>query len=212
VEPTAHQSDESTAVLFSRARRGDREAWDAVIGPCLRPLSEFAARWLPADVRSRIGPDDLVQEAVINAIAQLHRFEFRHRGAFLAYLRTSIRHRIVDELRRASRRRAAAPFIEPVDGARSPLQRIIDMQNVERYSRALARLGDRDRQLIVLRVEQQLSYSDVAARLGLSSEPAVRIAVKRALSRLARRLRQCDAMRTVGRNRTQLAAASFDDA
>ena len=152
MRPTAHQFDDSTAVLISRARGGDREAWDAVIGPCLRPLNEFAARWLPPAVRSRIGADDLVQEAIISGIAHLDRFECRHRGAFLAYLRTSIRHRIVDELRKASRRRAAGPCSEPVDGARSPLQRIIDQQNVERYAMALARLGARDRQLIMLRV------------------------------------------------------------
>ena len=78
----------------------------------------------------------------------------------------SIRHRIVDELRKASRRRAAGPFSEPVDGARSPLQRIIDQQNVERYAMALARLGARDRQLIMLRVEQRLAYSEVASWSG----------------------------------------------
>ena len=203
MKSTTHQSDESTAVLISRARGGDREAWDAVIGPCLRPLNEFAARWLPPAVRSRIGADDLVQEAILSGIAHLDRFECRHRGAFLAYLRTSIRHRIVDELRKASRRRAAGPCSEPVDGARSPLQRIIDQQNVERYAMALARLGARDRQLIMLRVEQHLAYSEVAARLGISNEQAVRMAVRRALSRLARRLRQCDAMKTIGRKRIQ---------
>ena len=197
MEPTAHQSDESTEVLLVRARGGDREAWDAVIGPCLRPLNEFASRSLPAAVRSRIGADDLVQEAVISSIAHLHRFEFRHRGAFLAYLRTSIRHKIVDELRKASRRRAAGPFTEAVDMARSPLQQVIDKENVERYSSALARLGDRDRQLIMLRVEQRLPYADVAARLGMSSEQAVRMAVKRALARLEKRLRQSDALRTL---------------
>jgi RNA polymerase sigma-70 factor (ECF subfamily) len=195
VNPTAHQSDETTAVLLVRARDGDPDAWDAVISPCLRPLNEFAARWLPAEVRSTISAEDLVQEAVVRGIAQLHRFEFRRRGAFLAYLRTSIRHRIVDELRKASRRRAAPPPIEPVDPARSPLQQAIDKQNDERYSMALARLRDRDRQLIVLRVEQQLPYSDVAARLGITSAQAVRVALRRALCRLARRLRQCDSTR-----------------
>ena len=188
MEPTAHESDESTEMLFVRARRGDRQAWDAVIGPCLRPLHEFASRSLPVAVRSRIGAEDLVQEAVVSGIAHLHRFEFRHRGAFLAYLRTSIRHKIVDELRKASRRRSAGRFTEPVDIARSPLQRVIDKQNVERYSLALAGLGARDRQLIDLRVEQRLSYSDVADRMGMSSQ-AVRVAVRRALLRVERMLR-----------------------
>jgi RNA polymerase sigma-70 factor (ECF subfamily) len=159
-------------------------------------LKEYATRSLPAAVRSRIGADDLVQEAVISGIAHLDRFEFRHQGALMAYLRTSVRHKIVDELRKASRRRAAGPFTEAVDLAPSPLQQVIHKQNIERYSTALARLGDRDQQIIVLRVEQRLPYADVAVRLRMSSAHAVRMAVKRALARLAYELRRSDAVRT----------------
>jgi RNA polymerase sigma factor (sigma-70 family) len=163
-----------------------------VISPLVRPLNEFAARLMPDQVRASVGPDDLVQDVLIKGMAQLHRFEFRHRGAFQAYLRTSIRHRIVDELRKASRRRVAALEAKPVDGARSPLEQAINKQNVKRYARALTGLGQRDQRLIVLRIEQQLSYSEMAAQLGVSSEHAVRVPVRRALLRLAHELRQID--------------------
>ena len=174
----------------AQARSGDREAWGAIIGPYLRPLKRFAARQLPAAVRATMSADDLVQEALMHGIAHLDRFEFRHKNAFYAYLRTSIHHRIVDELRKVHRRPAAVPLTDQVDPARSPLQQVIDKQNAQRYSMALARLRDRDRQLIVMRVEQHLAYSDIAARLGIATAHAVQVAVRRALHRLARTLEQ----------------------
>ena len=50
---------------------------------------------------------------------------------------------------------------------------------------ALLRLSERDRELIVARVELGLDYVDIAALLELSSIAAARVAVSRALVRLA---------------------------
>lgn len=175
----------------------DHAEWGALIGAYLPQLQRFAERRLPVEIRGTIGADDLVQEAVLGGIKQLHHFEFRHEQAFLAYLFTSIRHRIVDEIRRRRRQPALVPLAEHgnanVDPAMSPLQRVIATENMGRYARAFARLADRDRQLIVLRMERGLTYLDVAARLGMSTEVAVRMAIRRALRRLERKLNQLDA-------------------
>ena len=61
---------------------------------------------------------------------------------------------------------------------------------MRRYAKALACLGDRDRQLIVLRLVRGLSCLDVADRLGMRSEAAVHMAVKRAVQRLEKRLNE----------------------
>ena len=66
----------------------------------------FAQAHLPAHLRGTIAADDLVQEVVLSGIRQLHHLEFRHEHAFLSYLLTSIRHRIVDEIRRIRRQPA----------------------------------------------------------------------------------------------------------
>ena len=63
---------------------------------------------------------------------------------------------------------------------------------MRRCAKALARLADRDRQLIVLRVVWGLPCRDVAARLSMRTEAAVHMAVKRALRRLEIRLNQVD--------------------
>jgi RNA polymerase sigma factor (sigma-70 family) len=158
-------------------------------------LKRFAQAHLPAHLRGTITADDLVQEVVLSGIRQLHRLELRHEHAFLCYLRTSIRHRIVDEIRR-TRRQPTLVLHDygdwNVDLSVSPLQRLITRENLRRYAKALARLADRDRQLIVLRVVRGLSCLEVAVQLGMRSEAAVHMAVKRALRRLEKRLNEAD--------------------
>lgn len=171
----------------------NRAEWNAVIGGYLPQLKRFAQTHLPAHLRGTITADDLVQEVVLSGIRQLHRLEFRHERAFLSYLLTSIRHRIVDEIRR-TRRQPAVVLVSNwnVDPSVSPLQRLITRENVRRYAKAIACLADRDRQLIVLRLVRGLSCLDVADRLGMRSEAAVHMAVKRALQRLEKSLNEVD--------------------
>ena len=171
----------------------NRAEWNALIDRYLPQLKRFAQAHLPAHLRGTITADDLVQEVVLSGIRQLHRLEFRHEHAFLSYLLTSIRHRIVDEIRR-TRRQPALVLVGDwnVDPSVSPLQRLITRENLRRYAKALTCLADRDRQLIVLRLVRGLSCLDVADRLGMRSEAAVHMAVRRALQRLEKSLNEVD--------------------
>jgi RNA polymerase sigma-70 factor (ECF subfamily) len=169
--------------------------WNALISSYLPQLKQFATRHLPAQLYGRITPDDLVQEVVLSGLRQLPRLELRHEQAFLSYLLTSIRHRIVDEVRRTRRQPAFARDDGgnlSVDRGVSPLQRLITRESLRPYAKALACLAHRDRQLIVLRLVRGLSCLEVAARLGMPSAAAARMAVGRALRRLEKNLNQAD--------------------
>jgi RNA polymerase sigma-70 factor, ECF subfamily len=167
--------------------------WNALIGGYLPQLKRYARRHLPAQLDGTITPDDLVQEVVLSGLRQLPRLALPHERAFLSYLLTSIRHRIVDEVRR---KRHQPVFVLDDDGNRSadrrvsPLQQLITRESLRSYAQALAGLANRDRQLIVLRLVRGLSCMDVAARLGMPSDAAVRMGVRRALRRLKKRLNQ----------------------
>jgi RNA polymerase sigma-70 factor (ECF subfamily) len=130
--------------------------------------------------------DDLVQETVIRAVNRIGAFEPRHEGALQAYLRQAIVNRIRDEVRRRSR----CPGIDDLDpnqpdeGA-SPLQVAIGREALERYEAALQRLRPEDREAIVARVEMGFSYQEMAEAFRKPSEDAARMAVSRALLRLA---------------------------
>jgi RNA polymerase sigma factor (sigma-70 family) len=171
----------------------DRVEWNALIGGYLPQLKRFATRHLPSRLYGTITPDDLVQEVVLSGLRQLPRLELPHEQAFLSYLLTSIRHRIVDEVRRTRRQPASVLRDDGnwnVDRGVSPLQRLITRERLGRYAKALACLDERDRQLIVLRLVRGLSCLEVAVQLGMPSEAAVRMAVRRALRRLEKSLDQ----------------------
>jgi RNA polymerase sigma factor (sigma-70 family) len=179
----------STVDLLERARDGNEVAWEVMFRRCVRGLRRFAAGRLPGQCRGMNDTEDLVQDTVIRALSHLERFEPRHEGALLAYLRQSLLNRIVDEVRKTSRRPLSVALAEEhVDSGASPLEAAIGGQNVERYEMALARLKPRDREAILLRLEQQLSYEDLAVQLGMPSSNAARVAVKRALYRLAQEM------------------------
>jgi RNA polymerase sigma-70 factor (ECF subfamily) len=71
------------------------------------------------------------------------------------------------------------------DRSASPLEEAIGREAVDRYEAALARLRPEEREAIVARVEMDCSYQEVAQALDKPSADAARMAVSRALLRLA---------------------------
>jgi RNA polymerase sigma-70 factor, ECF subfamily len=173
----------------------NKAEWNTLLGGYLPQLKRFAVRHLPAQLHATITPDDLVQEVMLSGLRQLPRLRLPHEQAFLSYLLTSIRHRIVDEVRRNRRQ---PTFVLDDDGnwsadsGVSPLERLITRESLRPYAQALAGLAERDRQLIMLRLVQGLSCLEIAVQLGMPSDAAVRMGVKRALRRLKERLNQVD--------------------
>jgi RNA polymerase sigma-70 factor (ECF subfamily) len=74
---------------------------------------------------------------------------------------------------------------EHADAAPSPLEQAIGHEALTRYEGALARLRAEEREVIIARVELGQSYQQIAAGHGKASADAARMAVSRALVRLA---------------------------
>ena len=108
--------------------------------------------------------------------------------AFRAYLLRAVDHRIRDEMRRVGRRGTPAELDAetlPAADAPSPLQQAIDAEAWERYVRALGRLTDRERRLVVGRGELGYSFEQLALVDDRASAEAARKALRRALVRLS---------------------------
>jgi len=179
-------SDEPTIELVVRARQGDRLAMEALLQRCLPPLKRWAHGRLPPAARGRLDTGDLVQEAALHVLGNLGTFEPRHVGAMQAYLRQSVINRICDEIRRIGRQ--PPPLELPADhpsDSTSPLEDAIQQEEYEHYRDAVAQLSPRDRALIVARIEMQWSLAEIAHRYGLPTVDAARMAVNRAVKRLA---------------------------
>ena len=191
---TPGPSLESTAKLLVRAREGDRSAKNDLAGRYALMLRQWAHGRLPASARDLVDTSDLVQVTLQRAFARLDSFEPRREGALLAYMRQILLNQIRDESRRAKRRPAHDPLPDDLGDTMtpSPLEEIIGKESVRRYEEALARLSDRQREAIILRVELGLRYREVAEAVHAPSVNAARLMVARALVRLASIVRTVD--------------------
>ena len=177
---------DSTFDLVERAKSGDQEALNRLFARYLPSLRRWASGRLPRWSRDLMDTDDLVQETMVRAVNRLDRFESRHEGALQAYLRQAIVNRIRDEIRRTKRSPAATELDENAsDPGASPLEAAIGAEALDRYDAALGRLRPEEREAIVARVEMDGTYVQVAQALGKPSADAARMAVSRALLRLA---------------------------
>jgi RNA polymerase sigma factor (sigma-70 family) len=182
-------SPESTITLLDRYRGGDVDALNILYARYLGPLRRWARGRLPQWARDVGDTEDLVQDTLIQALGRLDTFEPRGAGALGGYLRQAILNRIVDRVRR--RRPPVVPEMPAeVAGAEpSPLEQLIGKQALDRYESALAQLKPEEREAVVGRLEFGLPYNELAAALGKNSPDAARMAVSRALLKIAESMR-----------------------
>jgi RNA polymerase sigma factor (sigma-70 family) len=176
----------SSLTLLGLARAGDRVALDRLIARYLPRLQRWASGRLPRWARDLAETQDLVQEALVQTFRNIEGFEARGDWALQAYLRQAILNRIRDELRKAKRRPAQVDLDpERPDDGRSPLEDAIGTETVERYEGALARLDAESREAIIAKIELGFSNQEIAELLGKPTANAARMAVQRAILRLA---------------------------
>jgi RNA polymerase sigma-70 factor (ECF subfamily) len=181
---------ESTLELLKRVHGGDRMAVDMLVERCLPPLRRWAHGRLPQYARSDYSTEDLVQEALLRALKRLNTFEARRVGALQAFLRQTVRNLICDEIRRTRHRHVSVTLPDEVaDEQLSTLEALIARESVEHYEKALKRLQPTDRELIVARFEMGLAFEDVAVATGKPTAAAARMAVTRAMNKLAAELK-----------------------
>lgn len=184
-EPSANDP-ESSVVLLLRARNGDDQALNELFQRYSRRLKIWAHGRLPAWARGPADTADVVQDTLLQVIRKVDAFVPEHDGAFLAYVRLTLRNNITDRIRQAQRRGPVEPLSS---GNRSPLpspeQDAIAAELLDRYEAALERLRPDQREAIIARIELRLSWPEVAASLKKPSIPAAQMAVSRALVRLA---------------------------
>ena len=95
--------------------------------------------------------------------------QFRGEGSLPAWIYTAGRNVAADEWRRRGRRREAdAPSGETWDRSPGVEETLVSRQEGERVAGALSRLPSRMRACLLLRVQDELPYSEIAGRLGIS--------------------------------------------
>jgi RNA polymerase sigma-70 factor, ECF subfamily len=150
------QSDDD---LMQLAREGVDSAFDELVRRYQAELLRVAARHLGG---SALGPD-LVQNTFLQVYAALDRYEAR--GTFRAYL-----HRVLlNQCRMA--RRSAQISLRALE--RSELERgtdephTLEREKCRDLERALNRLSDKLRDVVVLRYSSDLDYEEIAQALAV---------------------------------------------
>jgi RNA polymerase sigma factor (sigma-70 family) len=179
--------------LVRRIKAGDSAALDRLIARYLPRLRRWARRRLPSWARDLAETEDLVQETLFNAVRNLPAFEMRGEHSLRSYMKAAVRNRVHDEIKRVCRHPAGNALPETMASpSPSPMQRAIAREDLWRCRAALARLRAGDRRLILAALSEDLSSGELAIRMEMRSADAARVALARAVRRLAREMEALD--------------------
>ena len=190
LSPVLPERAQSSVTLVQRAQQGDERARNELCARYLPRLRRWTHGRLPGWAREHLDTEDIVQDALLQTIRRLDTFSPTHDHSFCAYLCQAVRNRVIDAVRRSTSRPGKSSL--SVDTAAldpSPFELAVGGETARRYDDALERLSESDRELIVARVELGLDYVEITALTGKASQSASRVAVSRALLRLATEMR-----------------------
>jgi RNA polymerase sigma-70 factor (ECF subfamily) len=181
------------------ARRGDRAALAKLLAahhPALRARAEFL---MDPAIKTRISPDDLLQEVYLDVARRIDRFEDRGPDSFLNWMQAILNQKLVDARRAAHRQVRDIDREVAVTGAATdshwnlldnlyadsgtPSRAVRREEALSAMLTCIDELSGSHREVIQLRYLEGLSVAEAGRRLG-KSEAAVAALTKRALTAL----------------------------
>ena len=199
IEPDSRE----TQALLEQVAGGDEEAYARLLERHRPRLLDFVDAHLDPQLRARLDASDVVQETQIEALRLLPDYVRRRPMPFRLWLRKTayqrllmLRRKHVNAARRSVGREVPLPdrsslllaqrLIAPSDSPSAHLHR---EELAERMRQALAQLSQADREVLLMRHYEDMSYDEMGCILGV--EPAsARKRTGRALVRLHKILTQ----------------------
>ena len=161
VRPKNAVSDESAWV--AQARRGDKAAF----GQLVKLHQKRALRMVLGMVGDLDTAMDIVQESFVRAYQALERFD--ESLPFYPWLSTIAGNLALNHIRKSSRESRLDDVVhERADPDPDPLEKLQLDETDRRFMAAVQELPEAYRTVFILRNFEELSYEDIAARLGIS--------------------------------------------
>ena len=161
-------SDPSDADLIRRWRDGDGRAATQLVERHSQAVARFVATQGERD-----DVDEVIQDTFVRAFGAID--SFRGESSFRTWLFT-IAKRLVLDRRRAERRSRVVGTVEEGDAVAQydALDSMVADESLQRVRQAVQSLSPKQREVFTLRVEQGLSYKEIAELIG-STEGATRV-------------------------------------
>jgi RNA polymerase sigma-70 factor (ECF subfamily) len=192
--------------LLRRARAGEGDARGRILEAYRSYLTLLARVQLGRDLRAKVDPSDLVQEAFLEAHRDFGQFQGQTEAELLAWLRRVLATSLADQARRYRGTRRRDPRLERrlaadldrssqalehglVAPGSSPSTRAQRGEEARRLAEALERLPADYRDVLLLRHVQGLTFPEIARRLGRTLD-GVKNVWLRGLGRLRRSLEE----------------------
>lgn len=168
-------SEESS--LIKKARQGDRESF----GLLYDVYAERIYRFVYVKTQHKETAEDIVSEVFMKAVRSITAFE-SEKGSFQAWLYRIARNAVIDHYRQ-KHHDASIEDAWDIPSASDPGRDTELRQSLEKVEAYLAGLPSEQRDIIIMRLWQELSFREIASALG-KSEAAAKMAFSRAIGKL----------------------------
>jgi len=180
---------EAIETLIQRCLQGDQAAWDAIVRMYRRKVFNVAYKF----VGKHDEAEDLAQEIFLKIFKSLDTFD--RRANFQTWLVSVSRNLCIDHYRSVRKERQTidravdASELAPASSDPGPMAALEQRDRLTLLRDALAALPDALRTAVLMRDIHELSYQEIADRLGLP-EGTVKSRINRGRAELARQIRK----------------------
>lgn len=189
---------EQTRVLLSRAKNGDQNALNEVLGRYQPFVLSVVRRRLGVRLRAFAESGDVVQETLLQVVKSIQGFQLEDDGAWCRLLAGIVENRIRTLARKTKRLPASgvegAAASAAVDDGHTVTEQVEEREQRDLLALAMEQLPDHYRECLELRLHGELPFKEIAGALG-KTEQATFSLHRRAMEALTL---QCDSLRSQG--------------
>ena len=170
--------------LFEKARAGDRESFEDLVGRSIGRLKSLVRRRIGSPLRRQVDVEDVLQETLLRAFQSLGKFRWESEDKFFGWLGGIAENLILHEAREGRRHPVRNLDMDLVDSVLSQSTAMRRDERFERLEQAVNALDPLYRQVIFLARIEGLGMQEIARRIKRSPE-----ATRKLLARAIRKLR-----------------------
>ena len=186
---------DSTA-LVERARGGSADAMNELYARYGRRLLALIRLRMGRSLRGRLDSGDILQATLLRSFERIGQFKGEGGATFMTWMARIAENEIRDQADYHGRQRREAARAVPLDEAtpavtshlRAVVSQLIADEDAARLERALEGIDEPHREVILLRKFEELSWREVAARMG-RSEDACRMLLARGMVALTLKMK-----------------------